>query len=115
MRTFDFAPFYRSTVGFDRLFSTLDQLVGMEGQAPSYPPYDIERTGENGVWEMTLGPINAGTYRNQVFDRNSLGIWISPGKHGRMLREKWFARGERCPIVVLVGHDPLLFMAASAV
>ena len=47
MQTFNFAPFYRSTVGFDRLFSTLDQLVGMEGQAPSYPPYDIERTGEN--------------------------------------------------------------------
>src|SRR4029450_5043046 len=47
MRTFDFAPFYRSTVGFDRLFSTLDQLVGMEGQAPSYPPSDTERTGEN--------------------------------------------------------------------
>src|SRR6476469_8840673 len=47
MRTFDFAPFYRSTVGFDRLFSTLDQLVGMEGSGPSYPPYDIERTGEN--------------------------------------------------------------------
>ena len=58
--------------------------------------------------------INAGTYRNQVFDRNSLGIWISPGKHGQLLRDKWFARGERCPIVVLVGHDPLLFMAASA-
>jgi 4-hydroxy-3-polyprenylbenzoate decarboxylase len=58
--------------------------------------------------------INAGTYRNQVFDRNTLGIWISPGKHGRLLREKWFARGERCPIVVLVGHDPLLFMAACA-
>jgi molecular chaperone IbpA len=47
MRTFDFAPFYRSTVGFDRLFSTLDQLVGMEDPAPSYPPYDIKRTGEN--------------------------------------------------------------------
>ena len=58
--------------------------------------------------------INAGTYRNQVFNRNQLGIWISPGKHGRQLREKWFERGERCPIVVLVGHDPLLFMAASA-
>jgi molecular chaperone IbpA len=47
MRTFDFAPFYRSTVGFDRLFSTLDQLVGAEDAAPSYPPYNIERTGEN--------------------------------------------------------------------
>jgi molecular chaperone IbpA len=46
MATFDFAPFYRSTVGFDRLFSALDQLVGMESQATSYPPYNIERTGE---------------------------------------------------------------------
>ena len=47
MRTFDFAPFYRSTVGFDRLFSTLDQLGGVEDSAPSYPPYNIGRTGEN--------------------------------------------------------------------
>ena len=47
MRTFDFAPFYRSTVGFDRLFSTLDQLSGMDSAAPSYPPYNIARTGEN--------------------------------------------------------------------
>src|SRR6185503_5931502 len=47
MQTFNFAPFYRSTVGFDRLFSTLDQLVGMDGPAPSYPPYDIARTDEN--------------------------------------------------------------------
>ena len=47
MRTFDFAPFYRSTVGFDRLFSTLDQLGGAESSVPSYPPYNIARTGEN--------------------------------------------------------------------
>ena len=47
MRTFDFAPFYRSTVGFDRLFSTLDQLGGVENSVPSYPPYNIARTGEN--------------------------------------------------------------------
>src|ERR1700687_3450186 len=47
MRTFDFAPFTSSTVGFDRLFSTLDQLSGAEGSAPSYPPYNIARTGEN--------------------------------------------------------------------
>ena len=43
MRTFDLAPLYRSTVGFDRLFSMLD---GVE-TAPGYPPYNIERTGEN--------------------------------------------------------------------
>jgi len=45
MRTFDLAPLYRSTVGFDRFFSLLDQ--GLEGAAPGYPPYNIERTGEN--------------------------------------------------------------------
>src|ERR1700729_852750 len=45
MRTYDLAPLYRSTVGFDRLFSLLDQ--GLEGAAPGYPPYNIERTGEN--------------------------------------------------------------------
>ena len=45
MRQYDLAPLYRSTVGFDRLFSMLDQIGGVE--APSYPPYNIERTGEN--------------------------------------------------------------------
>jgi molecular chaperone IbpA len=47
MRTFDFAPFYRSTVGFDQMLSMLDQFVGVEGSVPNYPPYNIERTGEN--------------------------------------------------------------------
>ena len=46
MRTFDFAPLYRSTVGFDRLFDLFDQAAGHDG-APGYPPYNIERTGEN--------------------------------------------------------------------
>ena len=45
MRTFDLTPLYRSTVGFDRLFSLLDQ--GIDGAAPGYPPYNIERTGDN--------------------------------------------------------------------
>jgi molecular chaperone IbpA len=46
--SFDFAPFYRSTVGFDRLFSMLDQVGGAEGAAvPGYPPYNIQRSGEN--------------------------------------------------------------------
>ncbi len=47
MRTFDLAPLYRSTVGFDRLFSMLDNVGGFDGGTPGYPPYNIERTGEN--------------------------------------------------------------------
>jgi molecular chaperone IbpA len=46
MRHFDLAPLYRSTIGFDRLFSLLDEAAGVDN-APSYPPYNIERTGEN--------------------------------------------------------------------
>jgi molecular chaperone IbpA len=47
MRPFDLAPLYRSTVGFDRMFSLLNQLSGIDGAAPGYPPYNIERTGDN--------------------------------------------------------------------
>jgi molecular chaperone IbpA len=48
MRVFDFAPFYRSTVGFDQLFSMLDEVGGAESAAaPGYPPYNIKRSGEN--------------------------------------------------------------------
>lgn len=46
MRATDFAPLYRSTIGFDRLFSMLDNM-GSGEPAQSYPPYNIERTGEN--------------------------------------------------------------------
>ncbi len=51
--TFDLTPLYRSTVGFDRLVSIIDQMAGYEGQGSSYPPYNIERTGEN-AYRITL-------------------------------------------------------------
>ncbi|MEX0406769.1 Hsp20 family protein [Aquibium sp. LZ166] len=42
MRTIDFAPFYRTTVGFDRLFDMLDNSA-----RPDWPPYNIEKTSDN--------------------------------------------------------------------
>jgi molecular chaperone IbpA len=42
MRTFDFTPYYRSTVGFDRLFDLLDQSIRSD-----WPPYNIEKKGED--------------------------------------------------------------------
>ncbi len=47
MRQFDYAPLYRSTVGFDHLASLFDGLTGAANDAPTYPPYNIERLGEN--------------------------------------------------------------------
>ena len=47
MRHFDLTPLYRSTIGFDRLGALLDTLGAFDGEVPSYPPYNIERVGEN--------------------------------------------------------------------
>ncbi len=46
MRTFDFSPLYRSTVGFDRLFDMLDQATRVEPMT-NWPPYNIEKTGDD--------------------------------------------------------------------
>ncbi|MEL7430000.1 MAG: Hsp20 family protein [Pseudomonadota bacterium] len=52
MRTIDYSPLYRSTVGFDRLFSLLDNMTQPEN-GQSYPPYNIERTGED-AYRITM-------------------------------------------------------------
>ena len=57
MRTFDLTPFYRSTVGFDRVFGLLDSLS--DGSAQTYPPYNIERTGED-TYRITLAVAGFG-------------------------------------------------------
>src|SRR5260370_6905011 len=46
MRTFDYSPFYRATVGFDRVFDLLDSVASQSG-ANGYPPYNIEKAGDN--------------------------------------------------------------------
>ncbi len=58
MRTFDLSPLYRSTVGFDRLFNLLDTASGGE-TAPTYPPYNIERTGQN-AYRVTMAVAGFG-------------------------------------------------------
>ena len=58
MRHFDLSPLYRSTVGFDRLFNLLDQASNSE-TAPSYPPYNIERTAEN-AYRITIAVAGFG-------------------------------------------------------
>src|SRR2546428_8781723 len=57
--------------------------------------------------------VNLGTYRIMVHDRRRVGVYISPGKHGRQFRDAYFKRREPCPIAVVCGMDPLLFIAPS--
>lgn len=57
------------------------------------------------------GFINVGTYRVQVHDKNLLGLWMSPGQDGRLICQRYWERGEACPIVASFGGDPMVFMA----
>ena len=47
MRTFDFAPLYRATVGFDQIADLMDRVLTNEGSQPSYPPYNIEKIDDD--------------------------------------------------------------------
>jgi molecular chaperone IbpA len=58
MRHFDLSPLYRSTIGFDRLFNLLDQVSGAD-ISQTYPPYNIERRGEN-AYRITLAVAGFG-------------------------------------------------------
>lgn len=57
--------------------------------------------------------VNAATYRSMVVSKNTVGLWMSPGKHGRQIREKYFQKGQSCPVLISCGHDPLLFLAGG--
>ncbi|MGT2479594.1 Hsp20 family protein [Methylobacterium oryzae CBMB20] len=52
MRTFDFAPLYRSTVGFDRLFDMMNQAARVDASA-AWPPYNIEKVADD-AYRITL-------------------------------------------------------------
>jgi UbiD family decarboxylase len=56
---------------------------------------------------------NLSGHRGAVHDRNTMGMNISPGKHGRMRRQKYFDQGKPCPVVCCFGVDPLLHMIAT--
>lgn len=58
------------------------------------------------------GWVNVGTYRVQVLDKNRGMSYISQGKQGRIQRDKYLEKGEPCPMLVVVGIDPLLYIAA---
>jgi molecular chaperone IbpA len=74
MRHFDLTPLYRSTIGFDRLGSLLDTLSSFEGEAPGYPPYNIERVGENEYRiSMAVAGFGAGDLDIEVKE-NTLSI-----------------------------------------
>jgi 4-hydroxy-3-polyprenylbenzoate decarboxylase len=60
------------------------------------------------------GYINMGTYRMQLHEPNLLGLWMSPGQHGKIIAARHWEKGKSCPVVATFGQDPLTFMASNA-
>jgi len=59
------------------------------------------------------GFVNLGTYRVMIHDKNVVAYYQSPGTHGNMIRHKYWARGEDCPVVVCFGQDPMVFAVST--
>lgn len=59
------------------------------------------------------GDVNLGTYRVMIQNKNTLGFHISPGKHGRLHFEKYHAKGQKAPILVSLGHNPIYFATST--
>jgi 4-hydroxy-3-polyprenylbenzoate decarboxylase len=83
---------------------------------PRWHELDGGRYIGTGSYDITQDPdegwVNVGTYRVMIHDEKSVGIYISPGKHGRVHRDKYMARNQPMPVAVVVGGDPLLYLMA---
>jgi 4-hydroxy-3-polyprenylbenzoate decarboxylase len=72
-----------------------------------------------GTGDITLtaspdtGRINVGCYRQMLQGPKRIGLYCSPGKHGLLDREAWWAQGKPCEVVAAYGIDPVLFMLAA--
>jgi molecular chaperone IbpA len=74
MRAFDFSPLFRSTVGFDRVYNLLDAATRLDDQQVAYPPYNIEKTGQD-TYRITMAVAGFGQDDlNIVSKENSLVI-----------------------------------------
>ncbi len=94
-----------------------DEVDLLKFPAPLWHEHDGGRYIGTGSVDITRDPdegwVNLGCYRVMVHDRAHLGFYISPGKQGRIHRDKWLARGGAMPVAMSFGHDPLIFLAGS--
>ncbi|HSM19035.1 MAG TPA: UbiD family decarboxylase, partial [Hyphomicrobiales bacterium] len=91
-----------------------DDIDVLKFPTPQWHTADGGRYIGTGSYDITRDPdegwLNLGTYRVMVHNEKQVGIYISPGKHGRIHRDKYIARNEPMPVCVVVGGDPLTFL-----
>lgn len=97
-------------------FKVGDEVNVLSFPAPLWHERDGGRYIGTGSFNITQDPdegwVNLGTYRVMVHDEKTVGFYISPGKHGRIHRDKFMARGQPMPAAVALGSDPFLYLMA---
>jgi UbiD family decarboxylase len=95
-----------------------DEVNVKQFPAPFWHEQDGGRYIGTGCFVITKDPdteiVNLGTYRVMVHDDKNVGFYISPGKHGRIHRDKYFERNEAMPVAIVIGGDPLLFLMSCS-
>jgi UbiD family decarboxylase len=90
-----------------------DEVDVTKFPAPVWHEQDGGRYIGTGTYSITRDPeegwLNAGAYRAQVHDKTKVGFLTARGHHGWIHREKYFKRGEKMPVVMVLGGDPLAF------
>lgn len=94
-----------------------DKIDMWKFPTPKWHELDGGRYIGTGSVDITQDPdegwFNLGTYRVMVQDKDVLGFYISPGKQGRIMREKYWERGKPCKVVVSFGHHPIFLCAGG--
>ncbi len=110
------AKFVKKSALFENVYKDGD-IDMFKFPTPLWHDKDGGRYIGTGSVDITRDPdegwVNYGTYRVMIHDKNKVGFYISPGKHGRIQREKYAASGKPFKIAMSFGHDPLTFLAGS--
>ena len=93
MRNFDLAPLYRATVGFDQMADLMDRVLSNDVSGQSYPPYNIEKTGEN-AWRISVAVAGFSPDELSVEQReNALVIAARKAEEADDKARTWLHRG----------------------
>jgi 4-hydroxy-3-polyprenylbenzoate decarboxylase len=94
-----------------------DEIDILKIPVPRWHELDGGRYIGTGVCVITKDPeegwVNSGIYRGMVHDSKTIAFYVSHGKHAEIMRNKHWAKGEDCPVVMSFGQDPMLFLTSA--
>lgn len=96
-----------------------DEVDLFKFPTPKWHDKDLDRYIGTGVCVIQKDPdtgfVNSGSYRVAIHDKTTCCVFMEPDRDGDVIRRKHWSRGEKCPVVVSVGQEPILTMLSGTV